>query len=100
VYQNLNLSSLAQLQRTLYNLGDILHFGHTRLTECRLGAAGLDLLDHIEGTLLALVTGVVDNNIGATLTQLDSNGGTNSPMAIRVSSCRVSEDEDLTWKRR
>lgn len=78
VNQDLNLASLANLQRSFNQLGDLIALADVCLADDRLGTVRLNFLCNLLRTLLATRGNVVDNDVCTTLSQEDGNAGTNS----------------------
>jgi hypothetical protein len=65
--KNLNLSSAANFESSVDNLGNLVRLSDVGLDHDGLHAQGLNILAHLLGALAAAITDVVDDNICAAL---------------------------------
>lgn len=79
MYEDLNLPSRANRKCGREQLRDLCGLGDVCLYDRRLTSSGLDLGRYFLGLLPATLRGVVDDYVGASLPQLDGDGGADSP---------------------
>lgn len=79
VDDNLNLASFTNLQRSLNQPWNLLKFHHAGFAENGLCPNLGDLVDHLLSPGLATFRDIVDNDISASLGQLESNPSTDTP---------------------